>query len=295
MLRYLLLVAILLRIGAGFWWQHQADIGQEVFRFGDSESYWTLASKIARSEPYDYCGPDSRIFRAPAYPIFLAPFTLMPKRQGVMAARLAGACLGTLSVALVFVAARRLAGLEAGYFAGLFAALYPGAIGMSVFVLSEALFCPLMIASVVLWVVALEKAQLPPSHLNDRYFNCFSSWKFFLASGAISGLACLARPSWFLWPAMLGLFTLVVGLHRRLGQTRSSSIDTLGGLLAFGIGMIVVMSPWWGRNYLVTGRFVPTTLQVGASLYDGLHPGATGPAMKAWHSSNLSKRPCATR
>ncbi len=31
MLRYLLLVAILLRIGAGFWWQHQADIGQEVF------------------------------------------------------------------------------------------------------------------------------------------------------------------------------------------------------------------------------------------------------------------------
>jgi hypothetical protein len=42
------------------------------------------------------------------------------------------------------------------------------------------------------------------------------------------------------------------------------------------MGLIMGMLPWWIRNYQVSDGFVPTTSRMGASLYDGLSPKATG-------------------
>ncbi len=279
MIRYVILLALIIRIAAAFQWQHQADQEAKIFRFGDSESYWVLASKIADGQPYDYAGETSRIFRAPLYPIFLAAATYFEDRTGAMLARLAGAMVGSLTVGLVAITAQRLAGKSAGLCAGLLAACYPGAIGMSIFILSEVIFCPLMLLSIIAW--------------NRRSHR----WWYGGLAGVACGLACLARPSLFLWPIFLAIFSYIYAFRTSFSssplQVSSclrkrwlSWIDsrialqrilvTSMSLLAFACGMVIIMSPWWYRNYTITQRFVPTTLQVGASLYDGWHAGASG-------------------
>jgi hypothetical protein len=90
-----------------------------------------------------------------------------------------------------------------------------------------------------------------------------------LATGLAAGAAVLVRPSWALFvPAMLLAWIALSGRGRRGAAFR--------GALVVGLGVVLVMAPWWVRNARLYGRFVPTALWAGASLYDGLNPRATG-------------------
>ena len=261
----ILIFAFAIRLAAIFYWHNQANNEGVLFRFGDSSSYWSLAEKIADGQSYEYGGPEAKIFRVPLYPLFLAPWTwISSPEQGVLLARFAGALLGCLSVALVMRMAFRMspdrmspaAGRNA---AGILAAVYPGAIGMSIFILSEALFCPLLLLSL--------------NALLERDSNELSNRKRdWWLSGMWSGLACLTRPSWILWPALL---FFLVGIRQLVG-TRQRGRASWFCAVWLVLGMSLIMSPWWIRNYFISHRFVPTTLQVGATLYDGWHDGANG-------------------
>lgn len=249
----ILLIALGLRVGAAWWWQQR--IGEETeFGFPDSDSYWVLAQTIARGQPYRY--GDADVFRTPAYPAALAGlFWAYGGQPPVMAARLLGAGLGTLTVGVVACLAGMLFDRRAALAAATMAALYPGAIAMSTLVLSEALFCPLMVTQLLLWTAAWR------SKSTGRFLVLSA------AAGIVAGLAVLTRPSWLLFTPFAIVVAMCFG-PRRLRQLGLGAVM----LTTFALAMF----PWWLRNAIVTGTFVPTTSQVGASLYDGLNPQATG-------------------
>jgi 4-amino-4-deoxy-L-arabinose transferase-like glycosyltransferase len=256
------LFAFFVRLGAAGYWQHQVDRSGESFRFGDSHSYWIIATNLARGEGYQFGSENSKIFRAPLYPMFLAAWTWIgpdnPSFWGVWGARCMGCVFGACGVACIMIMARMVSSATVAILAGIFAAIYPGAIAMSIFVLSEAVATPLYVASCTLLMWGLRKSRL-------------SSWAFTLA-GITLALACLARPSWSLWPAIAIPYVWFAIKPKE----QTDWLSMLRCIFLFCVGAVVTMVPWWIRNYQVTGKFVPTTLQVGASLYDGWHAGASG-------------------
>lgn len=250
-----LFVAFSVRLGAAYWWESRLAEGQQ-FAWGDSEGYWVLAEKIARGEPYQYGRGQPHIFRTPGYPIALAGlFWIAGDEPPVIWARVLGSVFGTLAVGGVMWLTRELFSTRAAIVSGVMAALYPGAIGMSVFVLSEAPFCPLMVAQLIGWIAA-SRAEYPKR-----------AGGLALLAGTIAGIATLVRPSWLLFTPFAGGVAFVLFGERK----RQLFIAA-----ALAVGFVLAMSPWWVRNYGVTGKLTLTTTQFGASLYDGWRPDASG-------------------
>ena len=95
---------------------------------------------------------------------------------------------------------------------------------MSMFVLAEALFCPLMLVHLVGWVRATQA----------RSIRSLMGWS--ILGGVAAGLAILTRPSWLLFtPFVLLLLVSLSGdrfRHLWIG-------------VVILVSVAVVMSPWW--------------------------------------------------
>ena len=87
------------------------------------------------------------------------------------------------------------------------------------------------------------------------------------ASGVLGGLATLMRPDWLLFVPFVAVAGLFLTRHR-VKHLLASDRHVAGS--GRGDGAVVVAKSAGGV------RVFPTTLQVGASLYDGLNPRANG-------------------
>ena len=264
----ILILALTLRLGLV--WLYSTTLGRDGFLMGDSLSYWTLAQQIAHGQPYEYGWEHARCFRMPGFPTLLSPlFMFYQNAPPLWLPRILTAVLGTLSVGLTVILARMTVGQHAAIWAGIGTAIFPELLISSVLVLSEAAFIPLMLGQLIMILMTLRASSAPRCWIGGS------------VAGALAGLSILVRPSWALaLPVIAAILTLSrrttdsdVGPHKpRADRLYQGSVTAA----LFTVSFVILLTPWWVRNHRQFGHFVPTTLQTGASLYDGWNETATG-------------------
>ncbi|MDO5581740.1 MAG: phospholipid carrier-dependent glycosyltransferase [Planctomycetia bacterium] len=268
-----LAAALILRIAFAFYWQEHITAPSEKgklssrdgsFFFGDSDSYWKLGRQLAFGRPYEF--DEQRhwtYFRMPGYPALLVPlFRIGGENPPVLAARCLNCLFGVCTVALTgWLAYLLFQNQIIALLAAFAAAVEPFSVVQSVLILAEEPFVSAMLMQIILFVLFIKNFQERFAGY-ALFFGLFSAWTVYF------------RPSWYYFP----VFLFCWGLLFLFAQKRffSSLIRYGAFFLLAGIVFCLCLSPWWIRNYRLSGQFIPTTLQMGASLYDGLSPQATG-------------------
>ena len=251
----LLLLALSLRVGAAIVIdRHVSNAGRQFLIEGDANGYWELAQKIASGQDYSIYTPPRQVLRTPGFPLLLA-VSIKVFGKSVFAASIVMAVVGTGCCWLTWLLARRVTSEAVANVALLIVAVSPLQIGSNVQILSETLFSFGLLAC----LIPLAKVVHEPTEHSPR--NCF-------IAGMLTGLTTLVRPGWILWPWFSSL--ILVAWSRQTWKRRILDVS-----LIFA-GCYLALLPWALRNHNVTGHWIFTSLWSGPSLYDGLHPGATG-------------------
>jgi 4-amino-4-deoxy-L-arabinose transferase-like glycosyltransferase len=191
--------------------------------------------------------PDS--VRSPGYPLFLTPFLHGTSFQSfVHRVVTAQVILSTLTILLMYLLCKSFLPSAWALAAALLVAISPHLIIPNSFVITETLFCFLLL--VIGYGVTLFASK--PSAIPA------------LLTGVLIGLASLVRPILEYLPFLLGFWLLVQ--YRRQGGLR------YGGALLFGF--FLAFLPWILRNAITLGTFSDDTLLINF-FHHGLYPDFT--------------------
>lgn len=242
----LLVAALVLRVAfAGFY------VGRTPQ--GDAQSYLTLATSLLAGHGFHiaepFLGLDTRALFPPLYPLVLAGWGAV---AGFSTASLVvlNTAIDLAAAAMLIRLGERFGNPSAGRGAAWLYFIWPSVLFSCPLAQKEGLCALLVIALSLGWVKAI----------NSRGAITAAT------IGVLAGLLALTQPG---FAPLAGLFGLI--LVGRSGFMRLLRT----GLLAAPVACLVLL-PWWVRNWLVLGAFVPLTSSSGVGLWIGNNPGSTG-------------------
>lgn len=197
----------------------------------DSTAYLDLAANLLRHGAFVATTGSTltpEVYRTPGYPVFLALFQMIFGSQPVVPVVITQIILDCASVVLVTLVARRLFDSERiGVISGLLVAVNPNQIISSGTLLTETLFCFLMI--VTLWLAIWSLKQ--------------GDWKLAVAAGLVMAAAAYARHVGIVFAVCIGAFMIIKA-------PRSFYKTAIPFLVAYGLCIL----PWMIRNEPIEGR-----------------------------------------
>lgn len=220
---------------------------------GDAQSYLSLASGLLAghglhiAEPF--LGLDTRALFPPLYPLVLAGWGTLAGFSNASLLVL-NTAIDLAAAAVLFRLGERVGNPGAGRGSAWLYLIWPSVLFSAPLAQKEGLCALLVIALALAWVKAIRARGVMAS----------------VTIGVLAGLLALTQPG---FAPLAGLFGLI--LIARSGFTRLLRT----GLLAIPVTCLVLL-PWWVRNWLVLGAFVPLTSSSGVGLWIGNNPGSTG-------------------
>ncbi len=222
--------------------------------FGHDEFYYIKMAKDFLSHgTFGYMAEGvSNAYVTPGYPLFLiCMFGIFGDGpQTILYIKLVQAVISTLTIVLAFFIGNKIANAPVGLLSALFIAIYPPFILHSRNLLTETIFIFLLLSYILVQHIAFNKG--------------LARWHF--ASGLLFAVAVLVRPLMF---ALLLLPYIYVCFAKK--EMRGKQIRQF---LIYLLGIVLLMAPWWIRNYITLHRLVLLCTQSNP-FYEGIIRNAT--------------------
>lgn len=210
--------------------------------FPDGDEYLTLANWLRLTHTYTLDGRMPTSYRPPLYPALLAALSTISS-DPVSTVLFLQCLLGTLTVTMCFLTARRVFGRRAALVGAIMLALAPVTARFSSVLLTETLFIFLLVSGTSAW-------------MRGRT----------ILTGVCFGAAILTRAILLPFVVALGVAGLVPGLRIDRRACRQIAATAL-----------LMIAPWIARNFVQVGRATVADSGWGGTLLVGtvaIHPGS---------------------
>ncbi|MBU7005325.1 ArnT family glycosyltransferase [Phosphitispora fastidiosa] len=217
--------------------------------FSDGQNYNLMVRQLLDKKIYGYHSESPNTYVTPGFPMFLALVYIVhgySPDSPVTAVRIYQALMMTAAAGLVHLLARRICSKPGAMTAALVAAVYPPLIWSTSAFLTESLFTFLFLAYIYTIILALDQDSMAATGISGIFF----------------GAAVLTKPQ------LAPFFFVPFVLARFQQKTR----NTLKMFLVFSVFFILLMTPWWIRNYLTFHQLILTATQTGNPLLAGTDP-----------------------